>query len=893
MSKTIAVGIMVVLVALLFVGLVPSVVADSPSPWTIEGDTVFIDDSKVYMSATPHTITDSNYIEKYGYPVDFVIKPKHYTGNIDVVLGFDIPSVKPTKAKYYKPYTREWTIHHDVTFENVLSYPLTDEPCYLGNDYNSNHRKVTYQRCNEWDDNFVCMSYETVSSVVCYDSISQNGDDYTAFWHTDHSKVVEWRDISGAFESIHHNYGGMNTWYSKENFAVVAGETYRLRVWIDISDDLVEGKYWFAAYPSNHNTPQDANNANCLYALDPWYDVGVDDTSFSVSFAGTETTTDFDNNIISKSVTNAEPDSQDAATNTPIIVINNDGTVYMDISCNLTTVKPAWATLKVSNTSSVGNAAEFDTSATTFATRIVPAASENMYLWTTTTNADGGSTSRMLQTNSDYAIIGVEWNQGTDTWRHIDINNNTLDLNGTDFDNHPVWGGMGRCTLADDGTVNNYGTNARGDGLTLNGTDGRVMVEIPKFYWDSSSPSANVYRWWISPVARDGFELYPAFVQRGGTERNNIYVGAFEGSLALKGGASHNDNTIQITSRYVENASSAPCTQPFTGGTNANPTIFHVAFTSGSREFVYGEILTNNGLDTKVTDWYVSGGTWGGDDAAGTLYGQVYGTPWGGGHWAAGIINDSGATDIATASGAETNLGLTLANSRTYTTTNIGSRWGSMNVWTQGAIQLLYYTEYAHADSQSTTNGIGKGVIHRAWVDTFNGLMCGADSTNTNIATNGTGTGTGTDGYTPIAYRGVENVWGNTWKFVDGYNAVDGNNVTTDVKYRIIWKNGTGTFADALTTYEESTNQTNPSDGYSTNILFEDSFEGVFIPSATGGLSTTHLYDYFYVHDTGEVNILVSSGGWHYGVFTGVASRGSFGVASDSGRDFGSRLEFI
>ena len=874
----------VVLLASLFI--VPSSVADSPTPWVIEDDTVFVNDTKVYMSATPHTITDSGWVE-------FVIKPKTYTGDIDVLWGFSLPSVKPTGAEYYAPYTREWITHHDVTFENVLDFLPSSEPCYLGNKYNTNyHYEVTYQRCNVWSDNFVCTGYETVSSVVCFDSYSENGGDYTAYWETHHSEVVEWRDVSGMFEHTYYNYDGMNTWYYKKNFGVVAGETYRIRVWIDVSDDIIEGKYWFAI-KSSFETISEAIASGHFYVLDPWYDVGVDDTSFSISFAGAETTTDFNENIISKSVTNAEPDSQDAATNTPIIVINNDGTVYIDMSCNLTTAKPAWATLKVSNTSSVGDATEFDTTATTFATRIVPASSENMYLWTTTANADSGTTGRSLQTNSDYAIIGVEWNQTADTWRHIDINNNTLSLNGSDFDAHPVWGGMGRCTLADDGTVNNYGTNARGDGLVLNGTDGRVMVEIPKFYWDSSSPSANVYRWYISPIARDGFDLYPAFVQRGGTERNNIYVGAFEASITLKGGALHNDNTIQLTSRYQENGTSTPCTQPVTGGTASTPTIFHVAFTSGSREFVYGEILTCNGLDAKVTDWNLSGGTWGGGDAAGTLYGQVYNDPWGGGHWAAGIINDSGAVDIATVSGAETNLGFILTNSRTYTTTNIGSRWGSMNIWTQGALQLLYYTEYAHADSQSTTNGIGEGVVDRAIGTGYNGLMCGADSANTNVAINGTGAGTETNGYTPIVYRGVENWWGNTWCFIDGYNAVNGDTAATDVKYRIIWENGTGTFADALTTYEESTNQINPSDGYSTNILFEDSFEGVFIPSVTGGSSTTYLYDYYYVHDTGEVNILVSGSGWNYGVGAGVASRLSANVASLSDRALGTRLEFI
>ena len=891
MRKIFVAGIIAILFASMFVGLVPSSVVAVPD-WTIEGDTVYFEDANVYLSATPHTIRNSGCVMPHGYPVESVVIPKTYTGDIDVAWGFSLPTVKPTRAEYYAPYLREWTTQHDNIFENVSAFSLSSEPCYLGNEYNTHHYEVTYQRCNNWGENFECLGYETVSSVVCFDSHSENGGDYTTYWGTHHSEVIEWRDISGAFESVSHNHGGMNTWYYKKNFAVEAGETYRLRVWIDISDDLVEGKYWFAVKPSS-KTIFEAIEANCFYALDPWYDVGVDDTSFTISFAGAETTIDFDEKITSKSVTNAEPDSQDANTSIPIIVVNNDGTVYIDISCNLTTTKPTWAILKVSNTSSIGDATEFDTTAIPFATRIPPSSSEDMYLWTTTSNADGGSAGRTLQTNADYGVIGVEWNQTADVWRHIDINNNTLSLSGSDFDAHPVWGGMGRCTLADDGTVNNYGTNARGDGLILNGTDGRVMVRIPKFYFASSSPSANVYRWWISPVARDGFELYPSFVQRGGTERDNIYIGAFEGSLALKGGASHNDNTIQLTSHYNEDGSSNPCVQPFTGGTSAIPTIFHVAFTSGSREFVVGETLTNNGLDAKVTDWYVSGGTWGGGDATGTLYGQVYNDPWAAGHWATGAINDSGVVDIATSSGAETNLGLTLANSRTYTTTNINSRWGSMNIWTQGAIQLLYYTEYAHADSQSTTNGIGKGVVSRAGGTGYNGLMCGADSTNTNVATNGTGTGTETDGYTPISYRGIENVWGNTWKFVDGYNAVDGDTPATDVKYRIVWENGTGTFADPLTTYEESTNQVNPSSGYVTNILFGDNFEGVFIASATGGTEASYLYDYFYVHNAGQVNILLSGGNWATGVHAGVGYRASYGVASRSDRYLGARVEFV
>lgn len=155
-------------------------------------------------------------------------------------------------------------------------------------------------------------------------------------------------------------------------------------------------------------------------------------------------------------------------------------------------------------------------------------------------------------------MIGVEWNQAIDTWRRIDefgISITSLPLASSDpyFNSHPIWGAIKRCTLADNGTVNNYGTNPRGDGLTKDGSDGQVMVQIPKCWSKVANPSANVYQWWFSTFAATGFSVDPAFLQRGGTERDYIYVGAYEANndggapnklRSITGAAVDNNKTI-------------------------------------------------------------------------------------------------------------------------------------------------------------------------------------------------------------------------------------------------------------------------------------------------------------------------------------------------------------
>ena len=216
---------------------------------------------------------------------------------------------------------------------------------------------------------------------------------------------------------------------------------------------------------------------------------------------------------------------------------------------------------------------------------------------------------------------------------------------------------------------------------------------------------------------------------------------------------------------------------------------------------------------------------------------------------------------------------------------NIGSGYGCMNVWTLSAIRLLFYTEMGSLDSQTA---LGRGVVELDAGTGFAGLNTGADSADSNIGTNGTGTGTGADGETPIVYRGIENLWGNVWQFVIGYNAVDS-------EYRITKRDGRGILAGDLAAgeYEASIATPITTGGFQSDVLTENLLQYLMIPNSVTGSSSTYLCDYFNAHDAGEQNILLSGGYWVDGSGAGVSCLISNSGSSHSARAIGARFEFI
>jgi len=320
--------------------------------------------------------------------------------------------------------------------------------------------------------------------------------------------------------------------------------------------------------------------------------------------------------------------------------------------------------------------------------------------------------------------------------------------------------------------------------------------------------------------------------------------------------------------------------QPWTGGE-----LHSLAFTSGSTAFTIGEILTGatSGTTATVIDFHLTGGSWVGGDAAGVVYLKQKSAT------AFVAENLNGATagvNCASIGRASTAISLTLDQAEAYANAN-GEGFGICNVWSYAYMQLLIYIETHTLDSQTA---LGKGIVDLASGTCYTGKITGADSIDSRLGTNGTGTGSGTNGQTPIAWRGIENIYGNVWEFVAGLDMF-----LSDGSYRVLKRDGTGTPAATLAegSYETGVG-TVPvtADGYISGIQSDEIGALAFIPSAVAGSSSTYICDKF-VYPRSNPSPVRFGGNWDDNTEAGIAARYANDTVLANAWTIGARIEYL
>jgi len=120
---------------------------------------------------------------------------------------------------------------------------------------------------------------------------------------------------------------------------------------------------------------------------------------------------------------------------------------------------------------------------------------------------------------------GLVWDSTTDIYRRTGSSNFTL-----------IQKQMKRCVLNVNGTVNYFlnpnNSNFKSDGVTpsvLDGTDGNVMVQIPKFYY-KYTVVGSAKKVEVSQTPQTGFAVHPAFI-KDAVEVDYRYYRAYEGFI--------------------------------------------------------------------------------------------------------------------------------------------------------------------------------------------------------------------------------------------------------------------------------------------------------------------------------------------------------------------------
>lgn len=233
---------------------------------------------------------------------------------------------------------------------------------------------------------------------------------------------------------------------------------------------------------------------------------------------------------------------------------------------------------------------------------------------------------------------------------------------------------------------------------------------------------------------------------------------------------------------------------------------------------------------------------------------------------------------------------------------NRGEGWHSLGIKTASMEQLLMIVEMGMMNLQTA---IGQGVVNLPWTTGSDTTSSYAGATGSTASLgNGTGRATKTttyeggkatdytvDGKTSICYRGVENFWGNIWKFAYGINF-----------YCEVGKPFLGYVCKDFN-YAESKKTDNyenigfalPSEnGYVSAMGYSTKYDWLFLPSEVKGNSSLPVGDYYYQNNTWDgYRIARLGGGWYNG-----SSAGGFCWALDNGvgnrtRYVGGRLVYV
>lgn len=233
---------------------------------------------------------------------------------------------------------------------------------------------------------------------------------------------------------------------------------------------------------------------------------------------------------------------------------------------------------------------------------------------------------------------------------------------------------------------------------------------------------------------------------------------------------------------------------------------------------------------------------------------------------------------------------------------NRGEGWHSLGIKTASMEQLLMIVEMGMMNLQTA---IGQGVVNLPWTTGSDTTSSYAGATGSTASLgNGTGRATKTttyeggkatdytvDGKTSICYRGVENFWGNIWKFAYGINF-----------YCEVGKPFLGYVCKDFN-YAESKKTDNyenigfalPSEnGYVSAMGYSTKYDWLFLPSEVKGNSSLPVGDYYYQNNTWDGYRIARLGGaWSDGSGAGgFCWRLSSGVGFRD-RDIGGRLVYV
>lgn len=234
---------------------------------------------------------------------------------------------------------------------------------------------------------------------------------------------------------------------------------------------------------------------------------------------------------------------------------------------------------------------------------------------------------------------------------------------------------------------------------------------------------------------------------------------------------------------------------------------------------------------------------------------------------------------------------------------NRGEGWHSLGIKTASMEQLLMIVEMGMMNLQTA---IGQGVVNLPWTTGSDTTSSYAGATGSTASLgNGTGRATKTttyeggkatdytvDGKTSICYRGVENFWGNIWKFVYGVNIWGNGKMAGGMPYICSDFN----YAEGKNTdnYEGAGFTVTKANGYISAMGYSTKYDWLFMASECLGNSSLPVGDYTYITENLNGYRIAQLGGyWVHGSTAGGFYWALINGVGNRSRSIGGRLVYV
>lgn len=393
-----------------------------------------------------------------------------------------------------------------------------------------------------------------------------------------------------------------------------------------------------------------------------------------------------------------------------------------------------------------------------------------------------------------------------------------------DFDNIYPWSDIKTCNIDADGNVLAY---LGEPSFARDGTNGDVMVEIPKFYYRRIKTGI-AEEFWICASKLPGYELHPLFIDNA-KEVSKVFHSAYNASSYTD----ETDNKVKLQS--ITGA------QPRVRTTRAS---FRTYARNKGAVWSIEDISCVNALQLLYLVEYANTNS---QSALGS-----------------GAANLSYTANYKALE--ETTNGNTIAISSVYKNTyklgqriEIGTAVGANNKTTTPRTITAITTNEESGQTIITFDGdpINIAVGNMMWnVAPLNGSCDALNGKSGWLA----GENNYTNGYADVNYRGIEGFHAKLFRFIDGVN----------IKDRVVYyANSIADYADGVYggKYRAAGYSNAEANGYISAFGYDEKAPGVMFPSAAEGGSSAFVPDYYY-QNTGE-RLLLLGGAWSYGANAG------------------------